>query len=148
MFIATSMLYSNGQVFNTKIDQGSTYLGYAYTTQLNYDYAYKMPTPTTEAINPATLAQSTLPTNFFMGRADGYWIYKLYNEGVLTKTVTLRDQEFYIPLVHDRVESVALTVSQGPEIPICDHDNHCPDPASAILIAFSGIVAVGRKRNK
>jgi hypothetical protein len=107
-----------------------------------------MPTPTTEAVNPATLAQSTLPTNFFMGRADGYWIYKLYNEGVLTKTVTLRDQEFYVPLVHDRVESVALTVSQGPEIPICDHDNHCPDPASAVLIAFSGMVAVGRKRNK
>jgi hypothetical protein len=137
-----------GQVIDRSVYQGSTYLGEHFDSPLTFDAAYTMPTPTTEAINPSTLAQSTIPNHFFMGHADGYWIYKLYNQGTLVKTVTLRDQDFYIPVVSDRVESVALTVTQGPEIPICEHDNHCPEPASAILLALSGAVIFGKTRKR
>ena len=145
MLTATSTLYSLGQVFDRSIDQGSTYLGYAYTTQLNFDPAYTMPTPTTEAIYPPTVPHSLNENNFFMGRADGYWIYKLYNNNNIVKIVTLRDQEFYIPVVHDRVESVALPIDPSDT---CGHGHDCPEPATGMLLALSAGAVFARKRNK
>jgi hypothetical protein len=132
-----------GQVIDRSIYQGSTYLGEHFDNPLTFDAAYTMPTPTMEAINPPTVPAGTFTNTLFMGTADGYWIYKLYYNGNLVKTVQMRDQQFAIPMMYDRVESVSLG---------CDDDNgghghpHVPGPASSALILVAAAFAYGRKR--
>ena len=59
MFISEYTLYMSGQVIDRSVYQGSTYLGEHFDSPLTFDMAYTMPTPTTEAINPPTIAAAT-----------------------------------------------------------------------------------------
>jgi len=144
MFISESTLYMSGQVIDRSVYQGSTYLGEHFDNPLTFDASYRMPTPTTEAINPSTISAGTFTSNLFMGSADGYWIYKLYCNGNLVRTVQMVDQQFTIPIMYDRVESVCIP-SAAPDEAHHGHP-HVPSPASSALILVAAAFAYGRKR--
>ena len=79
MLTSVSTLYMPGQIIDRFVYQGSTYLGEHFDKPLTFDMSYTMPTPTTEAINPPTVPASIVGHNLFMGKAEGYWTYKIYN---------------------------------------------------------------------
>ena len=89
MLTSVSTLYMPGQIIDRSVYQGSTYLGEHFDSPLTFDMAYTMPTPTTEAINPPTVPASLVGNNLFMGKADGYWIYKIYNHNNLVKAMQM-----------------------------------------------------------
>jgi hypothetical protein len=80
-----------------------------------------------------------------MGKADGYWIYKIYNHNNLVCTIQMVNQDFAIPVQHDRIESIIMPFG-GTEPIKCGHGHDCPEPATGILLALSGAVMFGRKR--
>ena len=145
MLTSVSTLYMPGQVIDRSVYQGSTYLGEHFDNPLTFDTAYTMPTPTTEAINPPTVPASIVGNNLFMGKADGYWIYKIYNHNNLVRTIQMVNQDFAIPVQHDRVESITMPFG-GIDPNQCGRGNDCPEPATGMLIALSGAVLFGRKR--
>ena len=147
MLTSVSTLYMPGQVIDRSVYQGSTYLGEHFDNPLTFDTAYTMPTPTTEAINPPTVPASIVGNNLFMGRADGYWIYKIYNHNNLVKTMQMVNQEFAIPVQHDKIESITMPFG-GTDPVTCGHGHDCPSPAGAALIMIASAFAYGRKRNK
>ena len=147
MLTSMSTLYMPGQIIDRSVYQGSTYLGEHFDKPLTFDMSYTMPTPTTEAINPPTVPASIIGYNLFMGKAEGYWTYKIYNNGNLVKTMQMVDQEFAIPMQHDRVESITIPFG-GTDPDTCGRGNDCPSPAGAALIVIASAFAYGRKRIK
>ena len=145
IYYPTSITYNLGQEFAFSQNQGSLYLGMAYTEPLSF-------TPTlsvTEPINPAVLTQTVAnyPTKtapFFMGSFDGFWIHKIYLDGNLIGTVQTVNQEFFTPLFHDRVESVSMGVMNRE--PCADCHPHVPAPSALLAVGLG--VAILKKRFK
>jgi hypothetical protein len=144
MITSVSTLYMSGQVIDRSVYQGSTYLGEHFDKPLTFDLSYTMPVPTTEAINLPTVPVSIVGNNLFMGRAEGYWIYKIYNNGNLVKTIQMVDQDFTIPIQYDRIESVCMNLV--PEELTDDPHPHVPSPGMGLLVAMASVVAFSRRR--
>lgn len=121
---------SNGQRFASTIDQGSTYLGVPFAQAITFDNTLTVTEPRSEALLEPTVANyPTAMNSFFMGSFDGFWIHKLYMGDRLVATVQSVDQDMFIPLSHDRVESVSMAFVSSGTIPCPDCPVRPPVPA-------------------
>ncbi len=140
-----SRLYSSGQMFHDSVYQGSMYVEVSYTNRLTFDSAYTMMEPWAEAIEPPTVAVTSFSSNLFMGTADGLWIYKIYNGGVLVKTIQMVDQQFAIPIMYDRIESISMGSLQmtesGGAVP-----TPVPSPGMGLMLGMAALISLKRKR--
>jgi hypothetical protein len=139
-----STLYSAGQIFHDSVYQGSMYVEVAYKDILKFDSAYTMMEPLGNAIEPPTVAVTNFSSNLFMGTADGLWIYKLYNGGVLVKTVQMVDQQFAIPIMYDRVESVCMGAIQTMQL--VGNAPPVPSPGVLVILGIAALCFLKRQR--
>lgn len=142
MSITTTTLFGTGNSVYSLTPQGGVYQSWAYTAPLHWNRDYSQPTPTGEAITAPTVGVS-IPHNLFMGESSGYWIHKAYLDGHLVGTFTMVDQQFAIPVLHDRVESVCMG---GIELDGDDIDGEVPDVPAAGTVALLIIAAAGCRR--
>ena len=147
MGYSVSTIYDVGQKFSSSIDQGSMYMGVSYTNPLKFDPTLTIPEPRSEAIVEPTVSNYVAATRpFFMGSFDGFWIHKVYNNGNLVMTVQTVNQDMFIPVQHDRVESVSMQLPtesipyDGPVRP------PVPAPGVGVMLGLAAIIAIGRRR--
>lgn len=149
MIELSSIIYREGNFFTTSLYQNSTYMGVTYTHPLTWDSAYEITEPLHPSLNPPTISNyPVMPSHFFMGSFDGFWVHKIYSGDQLVMTVQGVDQDLFIPVFHDRVESVCMaTQLDGDDI---DTTADCPpDVPSSGAMALLVIAAFGlRRRNR
>lgn len=133
---------SNGQRFASSIDQGSTYLGVPFASPITFDNTLTVTEPRTDALLEPTVANyPTVPNSYFMGSFDGFWIHKLYMGDRLVATVQSVNQDMFLPISHDRVESVSMGFGEGGSIPCPDCPVRPPVPSVGTAVIF-GIAAI------
>jgi hypothetical protein len=148
IYYPTSTVYGIGQKFAFSQDQGSTYLGMAYTDSLTFTPTLSVTEPRSPALLTPTVANYPIETKpFFMGSFDGFWIHKLYVGDTLVGTVQTVNQEFFAPVFHDRVESVSMGLMESIPCPDCPVRPPVPAP-SALLAIGLGIAFFGRKKTR
>jgi len=143
----TSTLFdSNGQFFNRSEYQGSLYQEVTFSKALKWDNKFTITEPLNEALYNNTISNYPVgPNKYFMGSFDGFWIHRIYNRGNLVMTVQSVDQEMFIPVAHDRVESIAM--ASGFVDPTGDCDP--PDVPAPGVLAVLGIAAMfGMRKRK
>jgi hypothetical protein len=147
MGYSVSKIYDVGQKFASSIDQGSMYMEVSYTNPLKFDPTLTIMEPRSEAIVEPTVSNYVSSLRpYFMGSFDGFWIHKVYNNGNLVMTVQTVDQDMFIPVQHDRVESVSMELPtesipyDGPVRP------PVPAPGVTAMLGLAAIIAIGRRR--
>jgi hypothetical protein len=149
MSIVQSTLYGQGQKVSESTYQGSTYLEATYTERISFDANFDITTATNSSLYRPTV--SNYPEGdkpFFMGSFDGFWVHKIYNNGHLVLTVQGVDQDMFIPVQHDRVESVTMNMVPNETIPCPDCPVRPPVPAPGVsaVLGVAALFAMGRKR--
>jgi hypothetical protein len=145
--MSVSLIYGQGNIFSTSINEGSMYVEVSYTKPLTFDNTLTITEPIGEAINHPTVSNyPQIPHNFFMGSFDGFWIHKIYLGGNLVMTVQTVDQDMFIPVQYDRIESVSMEFPtesipyDGPVRP------PVPAPGVGIMLGLAAVFAIGRNR--
>jgi hypothetical protein len=145
--MSVSLIYGQGNIFSTSINEGSMYVEVSYTKPLTFDNTLTITEPIGEAIVQPTVSNyPQVPHNFFMGSFDGFWVHKIYREGNLVMTVQTVDQDMFIPMHYDRIESVCMEFPtesipyDGPVRP------PVPAPGMGLLVAMATLVAFSRRR--
>jgi hypothetical protein len=145
--MSVSLIYGQGNLFSTSINEGSMYVEVSYTKPLTFDNTLTITEPIGEAIDHPTVSNyPQIPHNFFMGSFDGFWVHKIYREGNLVMTVQTVDQDMFIPMHYDRIESVCMEFPtesipyDGPVRP------PVPAPGMGLLVAMATLVAFSRRR--
>lgn len=145
--MSVSLIYGQGNIFSTSINEGSMYVEVSYTKPLTFDNTLTITEPIGEAIDHPTVSNyPQIPHNFFMGSFDGFWVHKIYREGNLVMTVQTVDQDMFIPMHYDRIESVCIKFPtesipyDGPVRP------PVPAPGMGLLVAMATLVAFSRRR--
>jgi hypothetical protein len=143
--MSVSLIYGQGNLFSTSINEGSMYVEVSYTKPLTFDNTLTITEPFGEAIDHPTVSNyPQIPHNFFMGSFDGFWVHKIYREGNLVMTVQGVNQDMFIPVSYDRVESVCMDLV--PEELTDDPHPHVPSPGMGLLVAMASVVAFSRRR--
>jgi hypothetical protein len=144
-----STIYGEGQHFYTTIDQGSTYLGFSFTSPLNFNYNYSITEPRGPALNLPTVVNYSAPSNnYFMGNFSGFWVHNIYRDGHLVYTTQGVNQQLFIAIQHDFVESVSMSFASesipydGPVRP------PVPGPSVISALAVGALVFAARKRTR
>jgi len=145
--MSVSLIYGQGNLFSTSINEGSMYVEVSYTKPLTFDNTLTITEPFGEAIDHPTVSNyPQIPHNFFMGSFDGFWVHKIYLQGNLVMTVQTVDQDMFIPMHYDRIESVCMEFPtesipyDGPVRP------PVPAPGMGLLVAMATLVAFSRRR--
>jgi hypothetical protein len=145
--MSVSLIYGQGNLFSTSINEGSMYVEVSYTKPMTFDNTLTITEPIGEAIVQPTVSNYTqVPHNFFMGSFDGFWVHKIYLQGNLVMTVQTVDQDMFIPMHYDRIESVCMQFPtesipyDGPVRP------PVPAPGMGLLVAMATLVAFSRRR--
>jgi len=145
--MSVSLIYGQGNLFSTSINEGSMCVEVSYTKPLTFDNTLTITEPIGEAIVQPTVSNyPQIPHNFFMGSFDGFWVHKIYREGNLVMTVQTVDQDMFIPMHYDRIESVCMEFPtesipyDGPVRP------PVPAPGMGLLVAMATLVAFSRRR--
>ena len=145
--MSVSLIYGQGNIFSTSINEGSMYVEVSYTKPLTFDNTLTITEPIGEAIVQPTVSNyPQVSHNFFMGSFDGFWVHKIYREGNLVMTVQTVDQDMFIPMHYDRIESVCMEFPtesipyDGPVRP------PVPAPGMGLLVAMATLVAFSRRR--
>ena len=148
MGYAVSTIYDIGQKFSSSIDQGSMYMEVSYTNPLKFDPTLTITESRSEAIvQPTVTNYPQVPHSYFMGRFDGFWVHRIYWDGNLVTTIQGVNQDLFIPMQYDRVESVSMTTeADNPEYEGPVGHPHVPGPSSGLLFAMAVICLAGRKR--
>jgi hypothetical protein len=143
--MSVSLIYGQGNLFSTSINEGSMYVEVSYTKPLTFDNTLTITEPIGEAIVQPTVSNyPQIPHNFFMGSFDGFWIHKIYREGNLVMTVQGVNQDMFIPVSYDRIESVCMNLV--PEELTDDPHPNVPAPGMGLLVAMATLVAFSRRR--
>lgn len=147
--MSVSLIYGQGNLFSTFINEGSMYVEVSYTKPLTFDNTLTITEPIGEAIVQPTVSNyPQVPHNFFMGSFDGFWVHKIYREGNLVMTIQGVNQDMFIPIQHDRIESVSMNVAadvipgpyEGPVRP------PVPSPGVSAMLGLAALCAWGRQR--
>ena len=148
MAYAVSTIYGEGQKFYESINQGSMYMEVSYTNPLKFDSTLTITEPRAEAINlPTVTNYATPPHNYFMGSFDGFWVHKLYKDGNLIYTIQGVDQELFIPISYDRIESVSMPVALTPGgVVESRHDPCVPSTGTSVIMAFAAMCALYQRK--
>jgi hypothetical protein len=151
MGYAVSTIYGEGQKFYESINQGSLYMEVSYTNPLMFDPNFTITEPSAEAIVQPTVSNYAAPAHdYFMGNFTGFWVHKIYRDGNLVYTTQGVNQDLFIPIQHDRIESVSMNVAadvipgpyDGPVRP------PVPSPGVSAMLGLAALFAWGRKRNQ
>jgi hypothetical protein len=143
--MSVSLIYGQGNIFSTSINEGSMYVEVSYTKPLTFDNTLTITEPIGEAIVQPTVSNyPQVPHNFFMGFFDGFWVHKIYREENLVMTVQGVNQDMFIPVSYDRIESVCMNLV--PEELTDDPHPHVPAPGIGLLVAMASVVAFSRRR--
>lgn len=147
MGYSVSTIYGEGQKFYQSVNQGSTYMEVSYTNPLKFDPNFTITEPRGEAIVQPTVSNySAPPRSYFMGSFNGFWVHKIYRDGNLVYTTQGVNQDLFIPIYYDRIESVSMSFYaesipyDGPVRP------PVPSPGVWAVIAIAALFAFGRKR--
>jgi len=140
--VSTSTIYnSNGQTFSRSEYQGGIYQEVTFTDRLVFDTQFTITEPIKESISNLTVSNYPETANkYFMGSFDGFWVHKIFNGGRLVMTVQTVDQDMFIPVAHDRIESVCMQAST--ELDGDDIDTKIPDVPAPGVLAILGIAAI------
>ena len=143
----TSTLFnSNGQFFSRSEYQGSTYQEVTYTKPLAWDNQFTITEPLGEALNNNTISNYPVtPNKYFMGSFDGFWIHRVYSEGRLVMTIQAVDQDMFIPVAHDRVESIAMNSGFLQAMGDCEPPD-VPAPGVLAVLGIAAIVGIRRRK--
>ena len=144
----TSTFYGQGQFPYTVAYGGSTYTTQAYTHAPEYKPALSMTTEFSHSIQGNTVSLADYSNTMFVGEAVGLWVYRLYLNNQLVGIYQMSDQQFCFSITFDRIEGFCMGVPLTPSYAITTTSMTVPTPASAMLIACAGIVALFMKRNK
>jgi hypothetical protein len=148
MGYAVSTIYGEGQKFYESINQGSMYMEVSYTNPLKFDPYLSITEPHDEAVVPPTVSNYSLPGHsYFMGSFDGFWVHKIYRDGYLVYTTQGVNQDLFIPMSYDRIESVSMDVSADGHGHGHGHP-HVPAPGPSMIVGLAALCAWGRKRFK
>lgn len=149
MGYAVSTIYGEGQKFYESINQGSMYMEVSYTNPLKFDPNFTITTPRDDSLSNMTVSNYAMPPrNYFMGNFAGFWVHKIYRDGHLVYTTQGVNQDLFIPIHHDRIESVSMNVAadvipgpyDGPVRP------PVPSPGVSVMLGLAALCAWGRKR--
>jgi hypothetical protein len=138
--VPTSTIYnSNGQTFSRSEYQGAIYQEVTFIDRLVFDTQFTITEPINESISNNTVSNyPVMPNQYFMGSFDGFWVHKIFNGGRLVMTVQTVDQDMFIPVAHDRIESVCMQVSTE----LNGSDCEPPDVPAPGVLAILGIAAI------
>jgi hypothetical protein len=143
--MSVSLIYGQGNLFSSSINEGSMYVEVSYTKPLTFDNTLTITEPIGEAIVQPTVSNyQQIPHNFFMGSFDGFWVHKIYREGNLVMTVQGVNQDMFIPVSYDRIESVCMDLV--PEELTDDPHPNVPAPGIGLLVAMASVVIFSRRR--
>ncbi|MFM2117936.1 MAG: hypothetical protein RL316_1126 [Bacteroidota bacterium] len=146
MAYAVSTIYGEGQKFYESINQGSMYMEVSYTNPLKFDPNFTITTPRDEAFVEPTVSNYAAPAHdYFMGNFTGFWVHKIYRDGHLVYTTQGVNQDLFIPIQYDSIQSVSLNVSEsipydGPVRP------PVPAPGVGVMLGLAALCVWGRKR--
>ena len=145
--MSVSLIYGQGNLFSTSINEGSMYVEVSYTKPLTFDNTLTITEPIGEAIAQPTISNyPQVPHNFFMGSFDGFWVHKIYREGNLVMTVQGVNQDMFIPVSYDRIESVCMDLVPEELTDDPQYHPHVPAPGMGLLVAMATLVAFKRRR--
>ena len=145
--MSVSLIYGQGNLFSTSINEGSMYVEVSYTKPLTFDNTLTITEPIGEAIVQPTVSNyPQVPHNFFMGSFDGFWVHKIYREGNLVMTVQGVNQDMFIPVSYDRIESVCMDLVPEELTDDPQYHPHVPAPGMGLLVAMATLVAFKRQR--
>jgi len=145
--MSVSLIYGQGNFFSTSINEGSMYVEVSYTKPLTFDNTLTITEPIGEAIVQPTVSNyPQVPHNFFMGSFDGFWVHKIYREGNLVMTVQGVNQDMFIPVSYDRIESVCMDLVPEELTDDPQYHPHVPAPGMGLLVAMATLVALKRQR--
>jgi hypothetical protein len=145
--MSVSLIYGQGNIFSTSINEGSMYVEVSYTKPLTFDNTLTITEPIGEAIVQPTVSNyPQTPHNFFMGSFDGFWVHKIYREGNLVMTVQGVNQDMFIPVSYDRIESVCMDLVPEELTDDPQYHPHVPAPGMGLLVAMATLVALKRQR--
>lgn len=144
----TSTLFnSNGQFFSTSQYQGSVYQQVTFASPLLWDRQFTVTEPLGPAINGDTISNyPVMPNEYFMGSFDGFWIHRVYCSGRLVATIQTVNQDMFIPLVHDRVESLAMGSGFLDGAPGMA-STVIPAPGAVVVLSVAAVLAKRRTFN-
>lgn len=134
--------FGEGNFFYTTAVQNGVYQNVAFTSPLEWRNAYTAPTPTGASIIAPTNGVN-FPHKMLIGNSEGFWIHRVFLDGHLVGTFTMVDQQFFIPMEYDRIESVCMPFSP-PETGTTNAD--VPAPAGFAVILASAFMLGGRNR--
>jgi hypothetical protein len=145
--MSVSLIYGQGNIFSTSINEGSMYVEVSYTKPLTFDNTLTITETFGEAIDHPTVSNyPQIPHNFFMGSFDGFWVHKIYREGNLVMTVQGVNQDMFIPVSYDRIESVCMDLVPEELTDDPQYHPHVPAPGMGLLVAMATLVAFKRRR--
>jgi hypothetical protein len=145
--MSVSLIYRQGNLFSTSINEGSMYVEVSYTKPLTFDNTLTITEPIGEAIAQPTVSNyPQIPHIFFMGSFDGFWVHKIYREGNLVMTVQGVNQDMFIPVSYDRIESVCMDLVPEELTDDPQYHPHVPAPGMGLLVAMASVVAFSRRR--
>jgi hypothetical protein len=145
--MSVSLIYGQGNLFSTSINEGSMYVEVSYTKPLTFDNTLTITEPFGEAIDHPTVSNyPQIPHNFFMGSFDGFSVHKIYREGNLVMTVQGVNQDMFIPVSYDRIESVCMDLVPEELTDDPQYHPHVPAPGMGLLVAMASVVALSRRR--
>ena len=145
--MSVSLIYGQGNLFSTSINEGSMYVEVSYTKPLTFDNTLTITEPIGEAIVQPTVSNyPQVPHNFFMGSFDGFWVHKIYREGNLVMTVQGVNQDMFIPVSYDRIENICMDLVPEELTDDPQYHPHVPAPGMGLLVAMATLVALKRQR--
>jgi hypothetical protein len=145
--MSVSLIYGQSNLFSTSINEGSMYVEVSYTKPLTFDNTLTITEPFGKAIDHPTVSNyPQIPHIFFMGSFDGFWVHKIYREGNLVMTVQGVNQDMFIPVSYDHIESVCMDLVPEELTDDPQYHPHVPAPGMGLLVAMATLVAFNRKR--
>jgi hypothetical protein len=83
-----------------------------------------------------------MPSMIFMGDFDGYWVHRVYLDGNLIMVLKTDNQQLFVPIAYDYIQSVCLSISPDPEsVRGVAADPVVPAPAAIALFGLSLILS-------
>lgn len=145
--MSVSLIYEQGNLFSTSINEGSMYVEVSYTKPLIFDNTLTITEPIGEAIVQPTVSNyPQVPHNFFMGSFDGFWVHKIYRENNLVLTAQGVNQDMFIPVSYDRIESVCMDLVPEELTDDPPYHPHVPAPGMGLLVVMATLAAFKRQR--
>ena len=153
MDYGSSTLYFTDRNFgysSTSLYQGSNYVGIDGLNPTRFNYSSEFLNPPSLYFQKEEVSNYVkLPSMMFIGDFDGYWIHRLYLDGNLVMIVQGVDQQLFIPVIYDYVQSVCLSISpdaySGASLTV---DPIVPLPGTSLILGLSALLFKNpRKRN-